>query len=716
MVRGMTGSSFIFLRIRGIPIGAHWSWLFVFGLVVWSLASSLFPATYPGLSDTSYLVMGVVAGALFFISILLHELGHAFRALREGLTIDGITLWLFGGVARFKGIFPSAGAEFRIAIAGPLVSVAITVVFAGLTALGEQGGLGWSEQAQGIVDYLWRINAIVVAFNMIPALPLDGGRVLRAWLWHRQESFPAATVSAARAGKAFGGLLAAVGLLNFFSGGGGAGGLWFVFLGWFLIQAAESETEVGLMQTALRGCRVADLMTDDPQVVDADISLDRFLDEATQTSGPSTYPVLRAGELVGMISQRAVVEVPSNERAIRTVAEAMIPRSELTILDPEADVVDVLEDLQKSPRRAPVMDDGTLVGILSVSDVVRLLETERVRTRRAEKPRRRRGGILAWLVVGGIMLGAAGYFYQPPFVVVGSGITLDVIEDVEISGVSTDTVNGKYLLTSVSMTRPNGWGLVWAAVRDREIASASEVTPEGIDEETFLKRQREIFRQSRILAAAAGAEAAGLDVTVGGSGAIVEQVLPGSPAARELEEGDVIVAVNGREIKLSTDLQDMIRSRSVKTRFRIEFERNGRTQEVELRSRRLSGAADGAVGIGVVILTRGFDIDLPFEIEFERRQIGGPSAGLIYALAITDMLDGGDPLKGRTVAATGTIDVEGNVGPIGGADLKARGAAHAGATLFLVPERDVDTVSEDGLRTVGVSTLEQALKALSTTS
>lgn len=710
------GSSFVFLRVRGIPVGAHWSWLFVFGLVVWSLASSLFPAAYPGLSDISYLSMGIVAGALFFISILLHELGHAFRALREGLTIDGITLWLFGGVARFKGIFPSAGAEFRIAVAGPVVSVVITLVFAALTALGRQGGLGWPEQAQGVVDYLWRINAIVVAFNMIPALPLDGGRILRAWLWHRQESFPAATVSAARAGKAFGGLLAIVGVLNLFSGGAGAGGLWFVFLGWFLIQAAESETEVGLMQTVLRGRRVGDLMTEDPQIVDADISLDRFLDEATQTRGPSDLPVLRAGELVGMISQRAVGEVPSAERATRTVAQAMIPRSELTILDPEAEVVDVLEDLQRSPRRAPVMDDGTLVGILSVSDVVRLLETERVRTRRRERDRRRRGGIAVWVVVGAIMIGAAGYFYQPPFVVVGSGVTLDVAEDIEISGVSTDAVNGRYLLTSVSMTSPNGWGLLWAAVRDREIASAGDVTPEGIDEETFLQRQREIFRQSRVLAAAAGAEAAGLNVTVGGTGAIVERVLPGSPAARELEEGDVIVAVDEREIQLATDLQDLIRRRSVGTRFRIGFERNGRTHEVELRSRRLSGVADGTVGIGVVISTRGFDIDLPFEISFERRRIGGPSAGLIYALAITDMLDDGDPLKGRTVAATGTIDVEGNVGPIGGADLKAKGAADAGATLFLVPERDAGSVSEDGVRTIGVSTLEQALEILSTTS
>src|SRR5918995_4925117 len=137
-------SSFTIIKVRGIPIGAHWSWLFVFALVVWSLSSSLFPITYPGLGDNTYLAMGIVAGALFFISVLLHELGHAFRALSEGMKIDGITLWLFGGVARFTGTFPSPGAEFRIAAAGPAVSIAIAVMLwlvgLGADALGAPEG------------------------------------------------------------------------------------------------------------------------------------------------------------------------------------------------------------------------------------------------------------------------------------------------------------------------------------------------------------------------------------------------------------------------------------------------------------------------------------------------------------------------------------------------------------------------------------------------
>src|SRR5919106_1959416 len=186
-------SSFTIIRVRGIPIGAHWSWLFVFALVVWSLSSQLFPITYPGLSDNAYLGMGIVAGVLFFVSVLLHELGHAFRAMREEMKIDGITLWLFGGVARFSGSFPSPGAEFRIAAAGPAVSLVLVAVFLAASRLADAASA--PEVGIAVADYLARINAIVVAFNLVPALPLDGGRILRSWLWRRQNDFVATTKS-----------------------------------------------------------------------------------------------------------------------------------------------------------------------------------------------------------------------------------------------------------------------------------------------------------------------------------------------------------------------------------------------------------------------------------------------------------------------------------------------------------------------------------------
>lgn len=165
-------SSFTLLRVRGIPIGVNWSWLVVFGLVVWSLASALFPATYPGFDGTTYLFMALTAAGLFFASVLLHQLGHALRALREGMPIRGITLWLFGGVAHLAGSPPSPGAEFHVAICGPAVSAVLAAGFLGGAWVGD--ALGWPGTVQGVIDYLGRINLLVLAFNLIPALPLDG--------------------------------------------------------------------------------------------------------------------------------------------------------------------------------------------------------------------------------------------------------------------------------------------------------------------------------------------------------------------------------------------------------------------------------------------------------------------------------------------------------------------------------------------------------------
>ena len=363
-------SSFTVLRLRGIPIGAHWSWLLVAGLVVWSLSQSLFPSSYPGLSEATYLAMGVVAGILFFAAILAHELGHAFAALREGMEIDGITLWLFGGVARFRGMFASPGAEFRIAIAGPLVSVAIAVLFFLLGSI--EGSSDAARAAEGVADYLARINAILVGFNLVPALPLDGGRVLRSWLWMRQGSFSAATVSAARAGKAFGIVLAVLGLLDFFTGGGGGGGLWLLFLGWFLVQAAQAEASGALVRQSLRGRRVGELMTSTVETVPPQLTVATFLEHI----GPrrfSTYPVVRGDEPLGLVSLRRAEQVPAAERIRRRIEHVMQPLSELTVLSPDDEIVVALDSLQDEHKRALVIEQGRLAGLLSLSDVARVL-------------------------------------------------------------------------------------------------------------------------------------------------------------------------------------------------------------------------------------------------------------------------------------------------------------------------------------------------------
>jgi Zn-dependent protease/CBS domain-containing protein len=298
----MTESSFTILRVRGIPIGVHWTWLLVFAIVVWSLGTVLFPATYPGLDGATYLAMAVAAALLFFGSVLAHELGHALRALDEGQQIEGITLWLFGGVARLRGSPHSPGTELRVAAAGPAVSVALAALFGGAALAGDR--LDWPAAVQGVVDYLGRINLILLAFNLVPALPLDGGRILRAWLWRRQASFVAATRSAARAGRAFGIVLVTVGLLELFTGAG-LGGVWLVFLGWFLIQAAQDEATMALQRQVLGGRRVRDLMTPDPVAVPPDLSVAELIELAARARRFSTYPVVEDGRLVGVVPLRA---------------------------------------------------------------------------------------------------------------------------------------------------------------------------------------------------------------------------------------------------------------------------------------------------------------------------------------------------------------------------------------------------------------------------
>ena len=373
----MTEPSFTILRVRGIPIGVHWTWLLVFAIVVWSLGTALFPATYPGLDGGTYLAMAVAAALLFFGSVLAHELGHALRGIGEGQHIEGITLWLFGGVARLRGSPRSPGTEFRVAAAGPAVSLLLAALFGAAALAGER--LGWPAAVQGVADYLGRINLILLAFNLVPALPLDGGRILRAWLWRRQASFTAATRSAARAGRAFGIVLVAVGLLELFTGAG-LGGVWLVFLGWFLIQAAQAEAAAALQRHTLGERRVRDLMTPDPVAVPPDLSVAEFLELAARDRRFSTYPVVEGGRLAGVLPLRAVAAVPYPDRWRRRVRDVMVPAREVPVVSPDQEVADALPALGDRGTRAMVTGpDGRLVGVLSASDVARALELERLR-------------------------------------------------------------------------------------------------------------------------------------------------------------------------------------------------------------------------------------------------------------------------------------------------------------------------------------------------
>lgn len=222
-------------RFGGVEVRLNWSLLVVFALIVWSLADSVFPSQNPGLSHRVHIAMAVAAALLFLASILLHELGHARQARRNGIEIDGITLWLFGGVAQIKGRFPGPGVEFRVAATGPLVSLLLGVGFV-LVAL-----LDLPSAVDGVAAWLGYTNLLLFAFNMLPALPLDGGRILHAALWRAKGDPAWATRVAAAIGQAFGYLFIALGIAMFVFQGSFSGA-WLAFIGWFVLGAARQES------------------------------------------------------------------------------------------------------------------------------------------------------------------------------------------------------------------------------------------------------------------------------------------------------------------------------------------------------------------------------------------------------------------------------------------------------------------------------------------
>ena len=364
-------------RIAGVRFGLNWSWLVVFALIVWTLATGIFPETNPGFSDGAYVAMALVAALLFFTSLLLHEFGHALQARRDGVEIEGINLWLFGGVAQFKGGFPSAGAEFRIAIAGPLVSLALGVLFVLIAWLA-----GMTEAVDAVAAWLGYINLSLLVFNLLPALPLDGGRVLRSLLWRARGDFGWATRVAATVGRGFGYTMIAGGVfLLIFEGA--FSGAWLAFLGWFLLMAAAAEDRYLLAQQALGGLRVRDLMVGDPVTTRADATLGEFMDEVVSRTRYTAYPVTDNGTAVGLLPFSCVAEVPRGEWDGRSVRDCMIPRDEVPVVDPDEELIEAAEELAENDlHRALVLDGDRLVGLLSITDVARALEMRRRRQAR----------------------------------------------------------------------------------------------------------------------------------------------------------------------------------------------------------------------------------------------------------------------------------------------------------------------------------------------
>jgi len=354
--------------LAGIPLELHFSWAIVFALLAWSLATGYFPQTVPDLPVASYWSRGIVAALLLFASILAHELGHALVARREGVLTQRIVLFAFGGVAELKNEPPSAGAEFRIAVAGPAVSLVLLLMFWGVAAtLG--GALG-----AAVAAYLARLNGVVLVFNLVPAFPLDGGRILRAALWRYRGDFVWATRAAGAAGRFFAYLLMASGIFGLLSGNTGAA-LWHLFIGLFLLQAAQAASAQVWLRQALSGLRVRDLMVPDPVAVPAHLSVADAIHDYFLGHGYGGFPVTRDGRVIGILELAQVREVPPEERARVAVQAVTLPDEPALRAAPGTDALAAYEQMVQAGRgRLLVFERDTFRGLLTHTGMARLIQ------------------------------------------------------------------------------------------------------------------------------------------------------------------------------------------------------------------------------------------------------------------------------------------------------------------------------------------------------
>jgi len=369
-------------RIAGIEVGLHWSLAIVFVLIVWTLAGQVLPSVVPDQQQSAYWLVSVVAVVLFYVSLLSHEMGHALVATRLGVKVDGITLWIFGGVARLRGDAATPGSEVKIAIAGPLVSLVLAILFGVTTfALDATGGPALVE---GGIAWLAGTNAVLLLFNLIPAFPLDGGRLLRAWLWQRSGNKYRATSRAARLGRICAFVMMGLGLLSLFISGA-ISGLWLIFLGWFLMSAARSEESQVLLRGALSGLRVGDVMSRDPTTAPGWITVDEFMRSYVPMQRATAYPMKTFdGELDGLVTLTRLAQVPPEERHVKRVRDVGTGMDEVAKASPGEPVTAVLDRFSPADDgQMLVIDGGALVGLLSPGDITRALRAARAAAKRS---------------------------------------------------------------------------------------------------------------------------------------------------------------------------------------------------------------------------------------------------------------------------------------------------------------------------------------------
>jgi Zn-dependent protease len=363
-------------KIAGIQITLDYSWLIIFVLVLWSLSSGYFPHHYPGQDTPTYWIAGFIAAILFFFSILAHELSHSLVAIRSGIKIPEITLFIFGGVSRLSEEADDPKTELKIALAGPLSSFALALLFLGVKLTLEEKQ---PSMFVAIFDYLSWINVALGIFNLIPGFPLDGGRVLRALWWWKTGSLRQATKVASDIGKGFALALMVLGGLQIFTGSL-IGGLWFIFIGMFLRGVAESGYQEMIMKQSLEGVQVQEVMIPEVVSVQPNLPLDRLIKDYFFRYGYRGFPVIQEGAVLGVVSLSNVKDIPETEQQTRTVAEVMTPISDKITIPPETPLTEALQKMIREGigRLLVIQSNQKMVGMITKNGLLRFLEIKRI--------------------------------------------------------------------------------------------------------------------------------------------------------------------------------------------------------------------------------------------------------------------------------------------------------------------------------------------------
>jgi Zn-dependent protease/CBS domain-containing protein len=357
-------------RILGIPIGLDYSWFLVFILLTWTLAVSYYPAEFKNWPLVEYWLVGAVTAIMLFVSVLLHELGHSVIAMRYKIPVRNITLFIFGGVAQIGAEPPGALAEFWIAIAGPVVSFTLAIIFGLLQSI-----LTPIAPLLALVKYLAYINAVLGLFNLIPGFPLDGGRVFRAIVWGMTQNLYRATVIAGNVGRFIGFLFIFYGVWQMF-GGNFINGLWIAFIGWFLESAAIAQIQQQRVQGLLTGHHVSEVMSRAYTAIAADTTLQQMIDHHILNYGRRSFIIERDEEAIGLLTVHHIKEIPREQWETTTAAQAMTPVTDLKRIQPDMEMWAAIQEMDRNGvNQLPVMTNGHVKGMLSRGDIISYLRT-----------------------------------------------------------------------------------------------------------------------------------------------------------------------------------------------------------------------------------------------------------------------------------------------------------------------------------------------------